>query len=191
MEKSLRIAYVVISLLMVAAGIGTVIAVVTAPGTVSGRTGVGLQASVDPPFRVTRAGVSAVESPHLTVSARIPKGDRDSRVVIVTSLLVAIALWWAALIALRRIVSTARDGNPFDRRNVGRLRLLASLLLAAPVVVGVANRMLEGTFDSTVVHPHVADVNAATMVVIALGVFVLSEVFRKGAELQELEESTV
>ena len=210
MERTLRVLHTLLGLLMVLAGIGSLIAIATAPATIGGSQGVGLNASVDPPFRVSGSHLTSLavdasghviddrsneersfERARLTVNAHIPPHDRDSRVVIVSALLLGVAGWWAGLIALRRIVAAARDGDPFNRRNVGRLRLLAGLLFATPLLVAVANRILEGTFDSRVVHPHVAEVNTATMVVIALGVFVLGEVFRKGAELQEFEESTV
>ncbi len=192
--------------------IGTLVAVGTAPATITG-SGIGLNATVDPPFAVTSVAdgpsfrVSSdgevggtvsdngrplkIERSKLTVNVHVAKSDRDTRVLLVVGLLAMIGLAWTGLLALRKVVRVARDGDPFDKRNVGRLRLLGGVLIAAPVVVWLLNRMLEGTFEPRAVHPSVARVDALPIVVIALSVFALAEVFRAGAELRELESATI
>ena len=125
------------------------------------------------------------------MNVHVPTDDRDTRVVMAASLLLAIALAWAALLSLRGVVRSARDGNPFDRRNVGRLRILGAVLLAVPVVIGICNRLIEGAFEADALHPSLARVDALPVIVAAVGAFALAEVFREGAALRELEQTTI
>lgn len=132
-----------------------------------------------------------IERSHLRVNLHVPASDRDTRAVISGGLLAAIALAWTGLLALRGVVRSARDGDPFVRRNVARLRRLGVALLAAPALVALANRMLEDTFEGGPVRAYFAHVDAYPFVVAALGAFALAEVFREGTTLRELEQSTV
>ena len=73
--------------------------------------------------------------------------DTDTRIVGIAGAVVALALTWVLLVSLRRMVASAVDGEPFDGRNVRRLRVLGAVLLAAPVLVYAWTRLLNATFD--------------------------------------------
>lgn len=135
------------------------------------------------PFRIERADL------HLKL--HIPRDDRDTRQVVAFGFLAVIALWWVGLFALRGVVRSARDGNPFDERNASRLRRLAGVIIATPLLVGLLNRLLESTFDSELVTPRLARADTVPLVLIGVGVLALAEVFREGAALRDLEASTI
>lgn len=193
--RSLRVVDVALTVVVVVFAISTVIAVAMTPATL-GSGGLGLDAAVAPqlendlrrsaaeevPFRIERADM------HLNV--HIPRDDRDSRQVVAFGFLAVIALWWVGLLALRGVVRSARDGNPFDERNIGRLRRLAGII-ATPLLVGLLNRLLESTFDSQIVTPRLARVDTVPLVLIGVVVLALAEVFREGAALRDLEASTI
>jgi len=194
--RSLRVLDVALTVVVLVFAISTVIAVAMTPATL-GSGGLGLDAAVAPqlendlrrsvaeevPFRIGRADM------HLNV--HIPRGDRDTRQVVAFGFLAVIALWWVGLLALRGVVRSARDGNPFDERNIGRLRRLAGVIIATPLLVGLLNRLLESTFDSQIVTPRLARVDTVPLVLIGAVVLALAEVFREGAALRDLEASTI
>jgi hypothetical protein len=194
--KSLRILYAALTVLMVFFAFGTVLAVVMTPATL-GSGGIGLHGSVDkqtaaPALRTVAGDIPyKIESGDVRVTVRVPARDHDTRRVIAGGFLVMIALAWLGLIALRGVVRSARDGEPFDARNVTRLRVVGGAIIAVPVLVAVLNRMLEASFDSQAVHAEVARVDAAPMALIGLGVLALAEVFRQGVALREMEEATI
>ena len=53
-------------------------------------------------------------APTVTASVLLDPDDTDSRIISVISVLALLALAWGALLQLRRIVRSARDGDPFD-----------------------------------------------------------------------------
>jgi hypothetical protein len=195
-NRSLQFLDVALSIAMFFFFIGSALGVATTPSTL-GSGGIGLDATVEPklearvarslapdvPFKIERASVH--------VNVHVPARDHDSRRVIAVGFLVAIAMGWIGLLSLRAVVKSAREGNPFDPRNVRRLRRLGLVVLAVPVLVGLVNRLLERSIDSQVVHARIAHVDALPSIVIALGVLALAEVFREGAALRELEQSTI
>lgn len=95
---------------------------------------------------------------------------------------------------LRRICQRVRDGAPFDADNAERLRSVGLLAFGLAVFSGVGefvtSMMLRGSLSSgTIGVPTGFHINAP-VVILALVLAALAEVFRRGAEL-ETEQSLV
>jgi hypothetical protein len=112
--------------------------------------------------------------------------------------LVAVLWAYAALAAalillclqnLRRIFQRVRDGAAFDAQNAFRLRTLSVLLLALAALDAVAELATAVLFrrglapDSNLVVPNALHVNG-TLILVALVLMALAEVFRRGADLE-------
>jgi hypothetical protein len=192
-------------------GLGTVLALGTLPASLND-AGMGVHATVVGPYSVTspsgpaftqqnhhevdndrrRLDNGEVEDSSLHVTLRVAPNDRDSRVAMSVGLLAAIALGWVGLVAVRRLVHSARMGDPFNRRNVARLRCLAAVVVAIPAVGWVLNLVLEHTRDWTrEFNVDVANIGVAPVLIAALAIVALAEIFREGANLRELEQSTI
>lgn len=194
-------------------GLGTVIALGTVPASLDD-AGVGVHATVVGPYSVTSPSgpafthsnhevdndrrrlvngrVIEVEDSSLHVTLRVPAEDSDTRLAMSVGLVAAIALGWVGLIAVRRVVHSARVGDPFNRANVARLRCLAAVVVAIPAVGWLLNRRLEQTFDVTYESKiEVVNFGVAPVLIAALAVLALAEIFREGANLRELEQSTI
>ena len=98
-----------------------------------------------------------------------------------------------ALLLLRALAGSIRDGEPFGGANVSRLRKLGFVLLAYPLVQLVSSVLLGGILDTASVPDSVGQ--AATLhltgAVAGLGVLVLAEVFAEGVRLRQDVEGTV
>jgi hypothetical protein len=99
-----------------------------------------------------------------------------------------------ALHHLRRICQRVRDGAPFDPQNAVRLRSVGLLLFGLAVFSGIAEFVTAAAVrnrltDSTVEIQNGFHVNGP-LVIVALVLAVLAEIFRRGAEL-ETEQSLV
>jgi hypothetical protein len=96
---------------------------------------------------------------------------------------------------LRRIFQRVRDGAAFDAQNVVRLRRVGALLLAvagldAMAEVATSMAVRRGLApDSSLTIPTGLHIDG-TLVVVALVLMVLAEVFRRGADLEH-EQSLV
>lgn len=99
-----------------------------------------------------------------------------------------------ALHHLRRICQRVRDGTPFDAHNAVRLRSLGLLIFGLAAFSGVAEfvtslAVKRGSASGAIAIPTSLHINAP-VVIIALVLVALAEVFRRGAEL-ETEQSLV
>ena len=96
---------------------------------------------------------------------------------------------------LRRILQRIQDGATFDAQNVGRLRKLGTLLLAIAGIQTVAETATSIAVrrglaaDSGLSVPGGFHVDG-TLIVVALVLLVLAEIFRRGADLEH-EQSLV
>jgi hypothetical protein len=104
------------------------------------------------------------------------------------------ALMLMAMYNVRRILQRVRDGAPFDRHNAQRLRSVGLMILALALSSGVAEfitsqAVSSGLASSTFHVSRGLHFNAPLMLV-ALILVVLAEVFRRGSEL-EAEQSLV
>jgi hypothetical protein len=90
---------------------------------------------------------------------------------------------------LRRIFQRVRDGAAFDAQNAFRLRTLSLLLLALAMLNAVAEQATAVIFrrglaaDSILGVPYALHVNG-TLILVALVLMALAEVFRRGADLE-------
>lgn len=99
----------------------------------------------------------------------------------------------AALLLLRALAGSIRDGEPFGAANVSRLRKLGFVLLAYPLVQLLSSVLLGGILDTASLPDSVG--KAVTLhltgAVAGLGVLVLAEVFAEGVRLRQDVEGTV
>jgi hypothetical protein len=123
---------------------------------------------------------------------RVDREDTDSRVVLAVAGVVLLGICWVGLTSLTRVVRSARAGDPFDHRNVVRLRWLSGAVLALPVVNGAVTRVLNGTLEMQAPVTVVARGPRWWMYgLIALALLALSEVFAVGSSLRDFERETV
>ena len=102
------------------------------------------------------------------------------------------ALGLVALVALRRIVVSARDGDPFATANIRRLQVAGCCALAIPVVSEATERALVRVVEvGTAVRLDPTLLPWWPFVLLAAGSFALAEIFRRGAELHDFEQLAV
>ena len=103
----------------------------------------------------------------------------DSTGRAVSSIMMAV-LFLFAYFMMQNIV---KDGKPFSRKNINRLRIMAVITMLAALIPGSVEMLMTfAVFSNAIVQlPQV------TILVLVLGVLlgVISEVFRYGYELQE------
>jgi hypothetical protein len=195
--RSIDVAAFFVNVAVVLTALGTLLLLITLPSSLSAHgLGLGLDATVSAPIEARVVRELRAESPLIagaTVHAKlhVPADERDTRVIVAAGSVLFAALLWVALLALRAIVNAACDGDAFDARNVGRLRRIAAVLIAVPVVGAACNRLIVAAFDSDVVTPHLTRPGVAPFVIAGIGALALAEVFREGAALRELEQSTI
>jgi hypothetical protein len=107
---------------------------------------------------------------------------------------VALGLGVLSLHELRRIFQRVRDGAPFDADNASRVRRLGVLLLALALLDGVAGLVTSLAVRGELVSGGLAVATGlrvnVPLVVVALVLVALAEIFRRGAEL-ETEQALV
>lgn len=132
-------------------------------------------------------------APGLRTTIELDDDDVDAQVIIGLAVVLYMAASWVGLLSLRRVVRSAMSGDPFDVRNVGRLRWCAAAVLSAPAVGWLMAKLLEAALDSGPADAQV-DVGGpdwGVYVFAGLGLLALAEVFREGAMLRDLERSTI
>lgn len=131
-------------------------------------------------------------APKVTAPVLLDREDTDSRIVGVIGVLSLLTLAWVALLQQRRIVRSARDGDPFDPRNVARFRWLAATVLVAWLVLEAGERILTRTLDVDIpVEASLTQTGVLPVLGVTLGLLGLSEIFRAGSELRAFERETV
>lgn len=103
------------------------------------------------------------------------------------ALILMLGLLVAMLHRLRRVTLTVRDGDPFNERNPGDLRVIALLLALGEIFTTVAFLAIPDAFRGDEVK-YDLDLTSWFAVLIVL---VLAEVFREGARLRAEAELTV
>ncbi|HEY7072844.1 MAG TPA: DUF2975 domain-containing protein [Acidimicrobiales bacterium] len=130
--------------------------------------------------------------PTLHTSMKIDREDTDTRILLVAWLATILGLAWFGWVNLQRVVRAARDDRPFDPRNPVRLRCLAGLVLASPVIAWAMSRTLDALFDGNpAAHVDLDGPGWWFSLTVGLGLLALAQVFGEGARLRELEETTV
>jgi hypothetical protein len=197
--------------MLVLLAIGTLLTIGLVPSSLTGDVGPLVDGTLSGPYTVTQPrgsrfdvtrygqvpytrdmeGREAVRGATTRVRVRVTKRDMDVRVIVAVGVAATLVLDWIALLAFRGVVFSAADGDPFDERNATRLRRMAATLVAWPVITMSLNRLLTRRLTLVGVRPHLARVSVVPFLVAALVVAALAEVFRRGAELRELEATTV
>jgi hypothetical protein len=132
------------------------------------------------------------ESPRVDTRVYVDQHDTDTRIVLIVAVGVLLAITWLGLVNLRRVVRSARAGDPFAARNASRLRWLATAFFTAAVAVRVLKMVVDHTLDADVpVHVVIPGPSWLVLSVIGLGFLALAEVFREGHELRALEQATI
>ncbi len=194
-----------LQLLTVIFAVGTVVYAGTVLTGSSG--GIGVDATVDPPlvislddgpsFSLQADGqienrVLDLEDGEVRATIRLRDADTDARVAVAVSGAAVMAAFWTGLVMTRRIVRSAREGNPFDARNVFRLRVLATLFVLVPAGSEVSSRLLGSAVDADPrVHVSVGSPDWGVFVLVALGLLALAEVFSEGVALRDLDRATI
>jgi hypothetical protein len=143
------------------------------------------------PRLVTDAGlVDDQADVHVRVTVPLAAGG-DAWVVVVGGA-ASLAMAWLALLELRLLLASARQGEPFTRANVHRLWWVAGVALSWPGVDWLLTRGINATID---VRPAVTmswpGPGFWTSVLVGVGLLAIAEVLREGVALRELELSTV
>ena len=144
-------------------------------------------------FPIGRESEELSDPPSIRTTVHVGRDDRDTRAVFAGVVITWLVLAWIGLENLRRLVRSAREGHPFDARNVRRLRWAAGAVIAFPIVSRIFLEIADGTLDSTlrVSTAPLSGATSWTLVAVGVGLLALAEVFRVGTELSELEQSTV
>ena len=129
---------------------------------------------------------------HYSVNTR-SVSDRV-RLVLPILLFFVVALVGAEL--LRRVVHAAVIGDPFASKNVARLRWFAGIVAVCPIVLtaiidGELTRLARRLPLNIPMSSQVSSFPIINWFVIAIMIWGLAEIFKRGAELRENEELTV
>ena len=102
---------------------------------------------------------------------------------------IAVFLW-----LVRRLLLSVREGDPFTAANVRRLRIMGFLLLVGLPLANGLSQVLDARLAETSPSGRLGTVFNLELgpgPLVALGVFVLAEVFAHGARLREDVEGTI
>lgn len=156
--------------------------VVGAPGHVTGRVN----------FEIGQESRFIKRAPEVLVNLRVDRNDFDTRAVLSLAVIATIGLGWAAVLNLQAIVRSARRGDPFDPVNTRRLRRVAAVMFAIPLLGVTVTQVVGHTLESDPpVHPVTPGLAWLVFMVVGLGLLALAEVFREGATLRAFEQDTI
>lgn len=128
----------------------------------------------------------------ITVNGAI---DRSTSAVAFVAVLVVVFLCLYIIWQLRRLFRTFVEDKPFDLTNVRRLRAIAvsilSLVVVSFVYQSIMAIIIRQQFKAEGIHlVAIGDLDLPTLFA-ALVIFILAEIFRLGAELEEEKNLTV
>ena len=137
-------------------------------------------------------GPDMLTAPTVRTELRVQRDDVDTRVVTVATIGAYLALAWFGWVCLRRVVRSSKTGDPFHPRNAVRLRWLAGAVVGTEVVGRVGGTVASRTLDSDLpVEITLSSAGLTLSVGVALALLALSEVFRTGSSLRQLDLETV
>jgi hypothetical protein len=196
--------------------VGTALFVVLVPVVATGHGEVTLPARLDPPFAVELPSEAAILvdgngrpsvyegfpigdekeflNDRLAVATKVTvdDDDADTRAAAMITVVAFFGLTWLGLVNLRRIVQSARAGDPFNRANPGRLRWLAAAVVASGVAVRVAIGVMDARLDEHLpVQLASPGPGLIAYLLVGLGLLALAEIFRSGSELRDFEQATI
>jgi hypothetical protein len=101
------------------------------------------------------------------------------------------AIAWFVAYQSWQVVRSARRDDPFTRSNIYRLRWIAVSLAAAPLLLWGMSFMLDRLVTPLVPATLLAGPSWGAFLLAAIAVLAISEVFRAGVHLRDLQEGTV
>lgn len=125
---------------------------------------------------------------------------RPSRIISLYSCIYSTIVWGGMayiLFLIRKIVMTVYSGNPFVAENARRMRIVAIVIIFAPLLLDVLSRfavssLLQGrSFPGLVLMNHGIGEQNSILIPFGLLLFVISEVFRIGVTLKEENDLTI
>jgi hypothetical protein len=128
------------------------------------------------------------------VTIHIHHADTHQVILDLTRGFIGLAPWLVLLWQMRRLLLSVREGDPFTATNVRRLRGIGFLLLFGYPLVVFLVQIIE---QQLALSSQVGELgtrfpgNFGPAPVVALGVFVLAQVFAHGVRLREDVEGTV
>ena len=161
-------------------------------GLARGRS-VTFQGSVDARATDTRLP-SFVDQPGVTdVTVHIHHASTKQQLLVLVRDLTPTLMFVAGLWLLRGLLVGVRRGDPFNNRSVRRLRWIAALLIAVPLV-GIGQHYIDNALAGSVPNlrewPNGGDVSLNGFAG-GLVVLVLAQVFAHGVRLREDVEGTI
>lgn len=118
-------------------------------------------------------------------------GDGPTKIYTIGVILVAVVVA-AGLAMLRGVVRSARDGSPFARPNIRRLRVAGLCALAVPALGNTTESVIISAADvGTAVQLDPNLVPWWPFLLLAAGAVGLAEIFRSGAELHDFEQLAI
>ena len=112
---------------------------------------------------------------------------RNELLLLFAALILLLGMLVAMLHRLRRVTLTVRNGDPFNERNPGDLRVIALLLALGQIFTTLAFLAIPDSFRGEDVR---FDLDLTSWFAVLI-VLVLAEVFREGARLRAEAELTV
>ncbi len=157
------------------------------------RIGVGGDASLTyENFEIGREHRAVDGAPKVVVPVGVAHDDRDSRIVLAVAAVAWLGAAWVGLLSMRRLVDSARAGEPFVDRNVVRLRWLGAALLAVVAVDVSARMLLNQTLDSDIaIHVPLSGGGMWMMAVTGVAVLALAEVFAEAVILSDFDKAAI
>jgi hypothetical protein len=133
---------------------------------------------------------------HLPIPADIVNGMPVGEILAagsyaVVSGMICIALAAYMFLLTARIIDTASSGDPFVIENAARLNRIAWLLLAIQAIGFLCNAVISSLPDKISSHVSGGFDISASGILAALLIFVLAQIFRRGAEMRAELEGTV
>jgi Protein of unknown function (DUF2975) len=143
--------------------------------------------------RVADLPPGAIASEEFEVAVRIPNASAEQKRLFALRDLPLIITFGAALWLVRGLLRSVRDGSPFVRDNVNRLRILAVVVLVGFPVAEFLRSILAGELASSagLAAPPTQLGPPGAVLLGGLAILVLSEVFAEGVRLHDDLEGTV
>jgi hypothetical protein len=203
-DRVVRVLTAIISFFYYTLWVGGAVVVIAAPlATLTGADadwtlGFDVPATIERPIASVAMswGTASLQVEDVPLKLELPVGALPWRMFVVVwlDLVLRFGLTLLAAYHLRKIFQRVRDGAPFDAVNAVRLRWIGLLMLALAVLTGVETSVMsfiaaaglqgEGVSIDTGVHL------GSPLILVALMLIMLGEIFRRGAEL-ETEQALV
>jgi len=140
---------------------------------------------------------------NLSVTGKVRNSNMQMKVLSMLSsvpidLLIVAVIWLVRNIVLTTIGTDRVEGDPFIRDNIRRLRIIAGILLATPLIDAFAqiaeSELLSRAFPNVPPETTMLEFNANPMFIyfgVGILMLVLAEVFKAGVQLREDTEGLV